>query len=76
MKALKARFNRLARSGIAKGLGVGAALVASTSANAAVDVATVVSEIGAAATPIASIGSAVLIVMVGIKVYKWIRRAM
>ena len=41
-----------------------------------VDVTAVVTAISAAATPIASIGAAVLIVLVGIKVYKWVRRAM
>ncbi|MCR6687087.1 major capsid protein [Pseudoxanthomonas sp.] len=41
-----------------------------------VDVSEVVSAIQGAAAPIASIGAAVLIVMVGIKVYKWVRRAM
>lgn len=41
-----------------------------------VDVSAVVSAIGAASTPIASIGAAVLLVLVGIKVYKWVRRAM
>lgn len=43
---------------------------------AAVDVTAVVTEIGTAAAPIAAIGGAVLVVMVGIKVYKWVRRAM
>jgi len=41
-----------------------------------VDVGDVVSAISGAAAPIAAIGSAVLLVMVGIKVYKWVRRAM
>jgi len=41
-----------------------------------VDVSGVVSAIQGAAAPIASIGGAVLIVLVGIKVYKWVRRAM
>nr|P03622.1 RecName: Full=Capsid protein G8P; AltName: Full=Coat protein B; AltName: Full=Gene 8 protein; Short=G8P; AltName: Full=Major coat protein [Xanthomonas phage Xf] len=36
----------------------------------------VVSAIEGAAGPIAAIGGAVLTVMVGIKVYKWVRRAM
>jgi len=40
------------------------------------DVTAVVTAIGDAATPIAAIGAAVLIVMVGIKVLKWVRRAM
>ena len=41
-----------------------------------VDVSAVVSAIEAAATPIGAIGAAVLIVLVAIKVYKWVRRAM
>lgn len=46
------------------------------SANAAVDVTAVVTEITAAATPIGLIGAASLLVAVGIKVYKWVRRAL
>ena len=42
----------------------------------AVDVSAVVGAIEAAATPIGAIGAAVLIVLVAIKVYKWVRRAM
>jgi lysozyme family protein len=41
-----------------------------------VDVSAVVTAIQGASAPIAAIGAAVLIVMVGIKVYKWVRRAM
>jgi hypothetical protein len=53
------------------------ALLAPLSAFAAApDVAAVVTEIGGAAAPIASIGAAVLLVIVGIKVFKWVRRAM
>ena len=36
----------------------------------------VTDEIDGAAAPIAAIGSAVLLIMVGIKVFKWVRRAM
>ena len=43
---------------------------------AAVDVSAVVTDIGAQAVPIGLIGAAVLILMVGIKAYKWVRRAM
>lgn len=50
--------------------------LAATPALAAVDVGEVVSEIQGAAAPIAAIGSAVLIVLVGVKVYKWVRRAL
>ena len=46
------------------------------SGGTSVDVSAVVTAIEAAATPIGAIGAAVLIVLVGIKVYKWVRRAM
>jgi hypothetical protein len=45
-------------------------------AQAAPDVSDVVTGIGNAAAPIAAIGGAVLLVLVGIKVFKWVRRAM
>jgi len=57
------------------GLGLAVAL-ASAPSFAAVDVSGTVTEIGGAAAPIAAIGAAVLAVIVGIKVYKWVRRAM
>ena len=53
-----------------------AVLAASLPASAAIDVTAVVTEISGTAAPIAAIGAAVLIVMVGIKAYKWVRRAM
>jgi hypothetical protein len=43
---------------------------------ASVDVADVVTDIGAQATPVAAIGAAVLVLLVGIKAFKWVRRAM
>ena len=52
------------------------ALVPGFAFAAAPDVAAIVTEIEGAATPIAAIGAAVLLVMVGIKVFKWVRRAM
>lgn len=42
----------------------------------AIDVSAVETAIEGAAAPIATIGAAVLIVLVGVKVYKWIRRAL
>lgn len=57
-------------------LGAVAAFIGSTAASAAVDVAAVVTEIEGTAAPIAAIGGAVLVVLVGIKAYKWVRRAM
>lgn len=51
-------------------------LLAGAAAHAAVDVSDVVTEIQGASAPVAAIGAAVLIVLVGVAVYKWIRRAM
>jgi len=53
------------------------ALLAAGAANAAaVDVAAVVTDIGAQAAPVAAIGAAVLLLLVAIKAFKWVRRAM
>jgi hypothetical protein len=41
-----------------------------------VDVSGVVTAIEGAAAPIGLIGGAVLLILVAIKVYKWVRRAM
>lgn len=43
---------------------------------AAVDVSAVVTDITAQNAPIALIGAAVLLLIVGIKAFKWVRRAM
>lgn len=43
---------------------------------AAIDVAPVTSAIGEAATAGATVGAAVLVMHVGIRVYKWLRGAM
>jgi hypothetical protein len=43
---------------------------------AAVDVAAVVTDIGAQGASVALIGAAVLLLLVGIKAFKWVRRAM
>lgn len=53
------------------------ALAGTAAANAAaVDVAAVVTDIGAQIAPITSIGGAVLTVYVAIKAFKWVRRAL
>lgn len=49
---------------------------AMASGGGGVDVSAVVSAIEGAAAPIAAIGLAVLGILVAIKVYKWVRRAM
>ena len=41
-----------------------------------IDVTGVTDQVAAAATPIGLIGAAVLLVLVGVKTYKWIRRAL
>ncbi|KTT20394.1 major capsid protein [Pseudacidovorax intermedius] len=50
--------------------------VAVPSQAAAVDVAAVVTDIGAQIAPITAIGGAVLLVVVAIKAFKWVRRAL
>lgn len=52
------------------------ALIAASASNAAIDTTAIVSEISGLATPIAAIGAAVLLILVGIKGWKLIRRAM
>ena len=57
--------------------GIGAsALMAASASNAAIDTTEIVSEIAGLAVPIAAIGAAILLILVGIKGWKLIRRAM
>lgn len=58
-----------------RNLALPAGLLAAGAASAQ-DVSGVVTAIEGASAPIALIGGAVLLVLVGIKVYKWVRRAM
>lgn len=57
-------------------LGAGALVLMGSANAAAVDVAAVVTDIGAQATPIGLIGAAVLLIFVGLKAFKWVRRAL
>lgn len=50
-------------------------VVGSASA-AAIDVTTVTADIAAQAAPVAAIGAAVLLLFVGIKAFKWVRKAL
>jgi len=60
-----------------RGLLAAGSLALTGAANAAaVDVAAVVTDIGAQIAPITSIGAAVLMVYVAIKAFKWVRRAL
>jgi len=55
--------------------GAALAIVAGAS-QAAVDVTSITASIGDAGTAAATVGAAVLVMTVGIKVFKWIRGAM
>lgn len=57
-------------------LGAPLVLAAGSASAAAINVADVVTDIGAQAAPVALIGTAVLILFVGIKAFKWVRRAL
>lgn len=62
---------------VQRGLVAAGVLAATASANAAaIDVASVVTDISAQAAPIALIGGAVLVVYVGIKAFRWVRGAL
>lgn len=62
---------------IRRGLVAAGVLAVAGAANAeAVDVAAVVADIAAQNAPIALIGSAVLLVYVGIKAFQWVRKAL
>ena len=56
-------------------IGAGALMAASAS-NAAIEVTEIVAEIKGLGVPIAAIGAAILLILVGIKGWKLIRRAM
>lgn len=56
-------------------VGAGALMAASFS-NAAIDTTAIVTEISGLGTPVAAIGGAILLILVGIKGWKLIRRAM
>ncbi|MEF9964589.1 MAG: major capsid protein [Comamonas sp.] len=55
------------------GLGMTASLPASA---AAIDVAAVVTDIGAQAVPVGLIGGAVLLIYLAVKAFKWVRAAL
>ncbi|PWH28419.1 methyltransferase [Xanthomonas euvesicatoria] len=76
MRKLKNLFKNKTAALAAVGSAALVSAPAFASGGGGVDVGDVVSAIQGAAGPIAAIGGAVLTVMVGIKVYKWVRRAM
>ena len=67
------------RKNVVAGLGVAAAGFAPVLAFAeatAPDVSDVVAQIAATSAPITAIGGSILLVIVGIKVFKWVQRVM
>ncbi|WP_127166219.1 MULTISPECIES: major capsid protein [Xanthomonas] len=76
MRKLKTLFKNKTAALAAVGSAAFVSAPAFASGGGGVDVGDVVAAIQGAAAPIAAIGGAVLTVMVGIKVYKWVRRAM
>ncbi len=69
-------MNRFIRPLRAGAFTAGALVLASQAQAAAISVTDVVTDIEAQAAPIAAIGAAVLVLMVGIKAFKWVRRAL
>lgn len=62
---------------IKRGLVAAGVLAAVGSANAAaVDVTAVVADIGLQVAPITAIGGAVLLIVVAVQAFKWVRRAL
>ncbi|MBW8465938.1 major capsid protein [Acidovorax sp.] len=62
---------------IKRGLVAAGVLAAVGSANAAaVDVTAVVADIGLQIAPITAIGGAVLLIVVAVQAFKWVRRAL
>lgn len=57
-------------------VGVVGMVAAVASQAAAIDVTSTVTDIAAQAAPIALIGAAVLAIFVGLKAFKWVRRAL
>ncbi|CAN7258808.1 major capsid protein [Acidovorax sp. LjRoot129] len=68
------RFNTQTRR-FATAAAAGALVLATNMAHAAIDVTGVVTEINDTITPIGLIGAAVLLVVVAVAAFKWVRRA-
>lgn len=66
---MKTTFNRAL-------VGAGTLGLAGASHAAAIDVADIVTDIAAQAAPVAAIGGAVLLLIVGIKAFQWVRKAL
>lgn len=71
------KFNNICARRVAQSAAVAGILAVAGGANAAaIDVSSVVTDIGAQAAPVGLIGGAVLMLVVGIKAFKWVRQAL
>lgn len=70
-----AKKARRALAMIATGALAAPAAFAQTAGGEAIDVGAVVAKINAQLTPVATIGAAILLVVVGIAAFGWVRRA-
>lgn len=61
---------------LVRALSLASLFAASTASYAAIDVSAVTTEISGTLAPIAAIGAGVLLVIVAIKAFKWVRGAM
>lgn len=66
----------LNRTAFSAAAAVTLAIASAQASAAAVDVTAVVTDIGAQLVPVGLIGSAVLLVFLGVKAFKWVRAAM
>lgn len=67
------RFNTQTRRALVL---AGVSAVSAGANAAAIDVAAITTDIAAQAAPVAAIGGAVLLLYVGIKAFKWVRKAL
>ncbi len=70
------KFARVLRSSKAATTAALAVIAATNAQAAAVDVSSVVTEIGAQAGPVSLIGTAILALFVGIKAFKWVQKVL
>lgn len=69
-------MNKLNKETLRMGaLAAGTTLAGAANA-AAIDVTAITTDIAAQAAPVAAIGAAVLLLFVGIKAFKWVRKAL
>jgi len=69
-------MNKFARVLVSAGAALSALSARAADATSAVDVSGVVATIQAQASPIALIGGAVLVIIVGVMAFKWVRSAL